>query len=129
MRSLRREPALLLALLAVMALVLLFVVYPQLQVVLTPGPGGYVQYLQEGTWVGPLRNSIQLTLLSTTTAVVLGFVYAYAMVYSNMRWKPFFRLVGILPLLSPPSVVPAASTPLLGLRGSTTSGASAQSPN
>ena len=102
MRSLRREPALLLALLAVTALVLLFVVYPQLQVVLTPGPGGYVQYLQDGTWVGPLRNSIQLTLLSTTTAVVLGFIYAYAMVYSNMRWKPFFRLVGILPLLSPP---------------------------
>src|SRR3989440_505099 len=108
MRSLQREPALLLALLAVTALVLLFVVYPQLQVVLTPGPGGYVQYLQEGTWVGPLRNSIQLTLLSTTTAVVLGFVYAYAMVYSNMRWKPFFRLVGILPLLSPPFVVGAA---------------------
>ena len=43
MRSLQREPALLLALLAVTALVLLFVVYPQLQVVLTPGPGGYVR--------------------------------------------------------------------------------------
>src|SRR5213078_860885 len=81
MRSLQREPALLLALLAVTALVLLFVVYPQLQVVLTPGPGGYVQYLQEGTWFGPLRNSIQLTLLSTTTAVVLGFVYAYALLF------------------------------------------------
>jgi len=99
MRSLQREPALLLALLAVAALVLTFIVYPQLQVVLTPGPGGYVQFLQEGTWLTPLRNSIQLTLLSTTTAVLLGFVYAYAMVYSNMRWKPFFRLVGILPLL------------------------------
>ena len=40
MRSLRREPALLLALLAVAALVLAFIVYPQLNVVLTPGPGG-----------------------------------------------------------------------------------------
>ena len=117
MRSLQREPALLLALLAVTALVLLFVVYPQLQVVFTPGPGGYVQFLQEGTWFGPLRNSIQLTLLSTTTAVLLGFVYAYAMVYSNMRWKPFFRLVGILPLLSPPFVVAAAYTLLFGARG------------
>src|SRR2546428_403289 len=98
MRSLRREPALLLALLAVVALVLMFIVYPQLQVVLTPGPGGYVEFLQEGTWLVPLRNSLQLTLLSTTTAVLLGFIYAYAMVYSNMRWKPFFRLIGILPL-------------------------------
>src|SRR5881392_2743455 len=128
MRSLRREPALLLALLAVTALVLLFVVYPQLQVVLTPGPGGYVQYLQDGTWVGPLRNSIQLTLLSTTTAVVLGFIYAYAMVYSDMRWKPFFRLIGILPLLSPPFVVAASYILLFGPRGIITYGVFGQTP-
>src|SRR5437867_6723535 len=128
MRSLQREPALLLALLAVAALVLTFIVYPQLQVVLTPGPGGYVQFLQEGTWLTPLRNSIQLTLLSTTTAVLHGFVYAYAMVYSNMRWKPFFRLVGILPLLSPPFVVAAAYTLLFGARGVMTYGPFGQSP-
>jgi iron(III) transport system permease protein len=129
MRSLRREPALLLALLAVAALVLAFIVYPQLNVVLTPGPGGYVQFLQEGTWLVPLRNSVELTLLSTTTAVLLGFVYAYAMVYSNMRWKPFFRLVGILPLLSPPFVVAAAYTLLFGARGIVSYGVFGQSPN
>src|SRR6059036_2214129 len=128
MRSLRREPALLLALLAVATLVLTFIVYPQLQVVLTPGPGGYVQFLQEGTWLTPLRNSIQLTLLSTTTAVLLGFVYAYAMVYSNMRWKPFFRLIGILPLLSPPFVVAAAYILLFGPRGIVTYGVFGQTP-
>src|SRR5213594_3796537 len=129
MRSLRREPALLLALLAVAALVLLFVVYPQLQVVLTPGPGGYVQFLQEGSWQRPLSNSVQVTLLSTTTAVLLGFIYAYAMVYSNMRWKPFFRLIGILPLLSPPFVVAAAYTLLFGARGVISYGVFGQSPN
>src|SRR2546426_7985422 len=129
MRSLRREPALLLALLAVIALVLMFIVYPQLQVVLTPGPGGYVEFLQEGTWLVPFRNSLQLTLLSTATAVLLGFIYAYAMVYSNMRWKPFFRLIGILPLLSPPFVVAAAYTLLFGARGVITYGVFGQSPN
>src|SRR6059036_1090329 len=129
MRSLQREPALLLALLAVAALALTFIVYPQLQVVLAPGPGGYVQFLQEGTWFIPLRNSVQLTLLSTTTAVLLGFVYAYAMVYSNMRWKPFFRLIGILPLLSPPFVVAAAYTLLFGARGVISYGVFGQSPN
>lgn len=129
MRSLRREPALLLALLAVTGLVLTFIVYPQLQVIVTPGPGGYVQFFEEGTWVIPLRNSVQLTALSTTTAVLLGFVYAYAMVYSNMRWKPFFRLIGILPLLSPPFVVAAAYTLLFGARGVITYGVFGQSPN
>ena len=44
------------------------------------------------------QNSLTVMLLSTTTAVLLGFVYAYAMVYSRMRWKPFFRLIALLPL-------------------------------
>ena len=128
MRSLRREPVLLLALLAVVALVLTFIVYPQVQVVIAPGPSGYVDFLQGGTWIGPLRNSVEVTLLSTTTAVLLGFVYAYAMVYSHMPWKPFFRVIGILPLLSPPFVVAASYLLLFGTRGIVTYGVFGQSP-
>jgi iron(III) transport system permease protein len=128
-RSLRREPMLLLALLAVAALVLAFIVYPQVQVVLTPGSTGYADFLTGGTWVRPLQNSILITALSTTTAVTLGFVYAYAMVYSDMPWKPFFRLVGILPLLSPPFVVAAAYILLFGPRGIVTYHVFGQSPN
>jgi len=128
MRSLRREPALLLALLAVIALVLAFIVYPQVQVVVAPGPGGYVSFLEGGTWTGPLVHSLEVMALSTTTAVLLGFVYAYAMVYSEMRWKPFFRLIGILPLLSPPFVVAAAYVLLFGPRGIITYGVFGQTP-
>ena len=128
MRSLRREPAVLLALVGVVALVLAFIVYPQVQVVIAPGAGGYTEFLEGGTWLRPLRNSLQLTALSTTTAVLLGFVYAYAMVYSKMRWKPFFRLVGILPLLSPPFVVAAAYILLFGPRGIITYGVFGQTP-
>jgi iron(III) transport system permease protein len=61
-------------------------------------------------------------VLSTTSAVILGFVFAYAMVYTPMPWKPFFRLVGILPLLSPPFVVAAAYVILFGPRGLITYG-------
>src|SRR5881409_3413459 len=129
MSSLRREPALLLALLGVIVLVLAFIVYPQVQVVVAPGPGGYVSFLEGGTWTGPLVHSLEVMALSTTTAVLLGFVYAYAMVYSEMRWKPFFRLIGILPLLSPPFVVAAAYTLLFGARGVISYGVFGQSPN
>ena len=61
-------------------------------------------------------------VLSTTTAVLLGFVYAYAMVYSRMPWKPFFRLIAILPMLSPPFVVAASYILLFGPRGLITYG-------
>ena len=72
MRSLRREPVLLLALLAAIALVLAFIVDPQIQVVLVPGADGYVSFLQGGTWTLPLTNSIKITLLSTTGRSLLA---------------------------------------------------------
>ena len=81
------------------------------------GVQGYIDFLAGQTWIKPLLNSVQITLLSTSTAVLLGFIYAYAMVYSHMPWKPFFRLVGILPLLSPPFVVAASYILLFGPRG------------
>ena len=121
MRSVRREPGLLLALLAVIALVAVFIVYPQIRVVLTPGTG-YVDFVTGGSWVRATLNSLQVMALSTTTAVILGFVFAYAMVYTPMPWKPFFRLIGILPLLSPPFVVAAAYVILFGPRGLITYG-------
>ena len=116
MRSLQREPGVLLALLAVIALVAVFIVYPQLRVIATPG-GGYVDFITGGTWVRSTWQSIQVMLLSTTTAVLLGFVFAYGMIYTNMPWKRFFRVIGILPLLSPPFVVAAAYVILFGPRG------------
>jgi iron(III) transport system permease protein len=127
--SLRREPSLLFALLAVTGLVLAFIVYPQLRVISEPGGSGYIDFFAGQTWVRPLQNSLTVTALSTTTAVLLGFIYAYAMVYTDMRGKPFFRLVGILPLLSPPFVVAAAYILLFGPRGIITYNIFGQSPN
>ena len=121
MRSLQREPGLLLALLAVVLLVAIFIVYPQLRVIATPG-SGYVAFLTGGTWQRALLNSLEVVALSTTSAGSLGFIVAYAMVYTDMPWKPFFRMVGILPLLSPPFVVAAAYVILFGPRGVITYG-------
>ncbi len=108
---------------------LAFIVWPQVQVVLAPGSAGYVEFFRQQLWIRPLVGSLQVTALSTTTAVLLGFVYAYAMVYSDMPLKPFFRLIGILPLLSPPFVVAAAFILLFGPRGVISYGVFHFSPN
>lgn len=128
MRSISREPALVLVLAILIGLMLMFIIYPQVQVVIVPGLKGYFDFLAGETWIKPTINSIQVMLLSTVTAVTLGFVYAYSMVYSNMPWKPFFRLMGILPLLSPPFVVAASYILLFGPRGVITYGVFGQSP-
>ena len=130
MKTLVREPALGLTLLVLTGLMALFIVFPQVHVVLVPGLEGYQAFFREGpNWVRATQNSLLVMLLSTTTAVTLGFVYAYAIVYSRMPWKPFFRLIAILPMLSPPFVVAASYILLFGPRGLITYGVFGQSPN
>lgn len=128
MRKISHEPSVVIVIVILVTLMVMFIVYPQVQVVLVPGLGGYIDFLTGSTWIKPLFNSIQITLASTTTAVTLGFIYAYSMVYSDMPWKSFFRMVGILPLLSPPFVVAAAYILLFGPRGVITYGVFGQSP-
>src|SRR5438093_13397552 len=100
MRSLQREPGLLLALLAVILLVTVFILYPQMRVILTPGTG-YVDFFTGGSWVRATLNSMQVMALSTTTAVLLVFVFAVELVYTSMRCTSVFLLVIVIPLLSP----------------------------
>src|SRR5258708_39159943 len=107
-----------------------FIVLPQVQVVLVPGLAGSVACFREGpNWLNATRNSVVVMLLGTATSVVLGFLYAYAMVYSRMPWKPFFRLIAVLPMLSPPFVVAASYILLFGPRGLITYKVFGASPN
>ncbi len=130
MKVFLREPPLGVTALVLVALMLVFIVLPQVQVVLVPGLEGYDTFFREGpNWLSATRNSLTVMLLSTTTAVLLGFVYAYAMVYSQMPWKPFFRLIAILPMLSPPFVVAASYILLFGPRGLITYNVFGASPN
>src|ERR687883_866528 len=130
MRVFLREPSLGAVTLGMVGLMGVFIVLPQVVVVLAPGVRGYETFFREGpNWLRATQNSLTVMPLSTTTAVLLGFVYAYAMVYSRMRWKPFFRLIALLPLLSPPFVVAASYILLFGPRGLITYDIFGQSPN
>src|SRR5919198_4694267 len=129
MRVFAREPALGLTALLLVGLLAAFVVYPMAQVVVVPGLEGYRAFFTEGpNWLRATPNAIWVTIRGTLPAVLLGFVYAYAMVYSRMWWKPFFRLIAILPMLSPPFVVSFSYILLFGPRGLVTYGVFGQSP-
>lgn len=130
MRVFTREPALGLTALVLVGLMIAFIIIPQVQVVIAPGLKGYEAFFREGpNWIRATQNSLWVMLYSTTTAVILGFVYAYAMVYSRMPWKRFFRLIAILPMLSPPFVVAASYILLFGPRGLITFYVFGKSPN
>src|SRR5919199_5952621 len=130
MRVFVREPSLGAVTLGMVGLMAVFIVLPQVQVVLAPGVKGYETFFREGpNWLLATRNSLTVMLLSTTTAVLLGFAYAFGMTRATMPWKPFFRLIAVLPMLSPPFVVAASYILLFGPRGIVSYGLFGQSPN
>src|ERR687885_67619 len=130
MRVFVREPSLGAVTLGMVGLMGVFIVLPQVLVVLAPGLNGYQTFFREGpNWLRATQNSLTVMLLSTTTAVLLGFVYAFGMTRAEMRWKPFFRLIAVLPMLSPPFVVAASYVLLFGPRGLVTYGLLGASPN
>src|SRR3954471_3489817 len=130
MKIFAREPGLGVLALLIVAAMAAFIVIPMARVVMAPGLAGYQAFFAACPhWPRATQNSIVVMLLSTTTAVLLGFAYAYAMVYSRMPWKPYFRVIAILPMLSPPFVVAAAYILLFGPRGLITYGLLGISPN
>lgn len=116
-RNLFREP-LATAAVALLALVLVAAVgFPVYRVIAEPGLGDFTRIFDEPGWQRALRHSLTMAVLSTATATVLGFAYAWAMIYARPPGRGFFHGIALLPLLSPPFVV-AASYPLLfGRRG------------
>ena len=130
MRTFAREPALGLTTLVLVGLMAMFIVFPMVQVALVPGGEKYAEFFGENgpNWIKVTQNSLWVTVRGTATAVLLGFAFAYAMVYSRMPWKPFFRLIAILPMLSPPFVVSFSYIMLFGPRGLISYGLFGQSP-
>ncbi|SVB82712.1 uncharacterized protein METZ01_LOCUS235566, partial [marine metagenome] len=65
------------------------------------GLKNYYLYLQEPALFQSLFNSLFIAISSTLIVVVLAFLFAYAITRTCMPFKFFFRLVALIPLLSP----------------------------
>ena len=94
-----------------------FVVWPVFKVFVYPTIEDYITILSRARSIRAIKNSLFIAVLSTITATVIGFVYAYTLEYSDIPGKRVFRFIPILPLLSPPFVVALAWILLFGRRG------------
>lgn len=98
-------------------ILVLFVILPVLKVFVYPSLEDYSTILSRARSIRAIKNSLFITMMSTLTATIFGFVYAYTLEYSDIPWKRTFRFIPILPLLSPPFVVALAWILLFGRRG------------
>src|SRR5919201_6758195 len=126
-RLARVDPVLGVTAAAVLALLLVFVVWPVVRVLAmsVTGPLGLQQYAAFfSSWrlSRILVNSLTVSALSTVLTVVAALVLAYAVTRTTVPGKRFVSLMSLLPLISPPFLVSLAFILLFGRNGALTHG-------
>ena len=65
------------------------------------GLANYREYFDTPALFLSIQNSFTVAGISTAIVIVLAFVYAYALNRTCMRFKGFFKVIAMVPLLSP----------------------------
>lgn len=101
----------------VVALLGLFILLPVARVLAQPGWVEWLHLLTNPRFLRLAGNTLAIAALSTASAVTLGFLFAYATSRPDVPLRRLFKLVAILPLVSPPFVSGLAFILLFGRRG------------
>lgn len=117
MRLFRRDLGVALTLTAVVVLLGVFVLYPLVMAAAAPRAEEWWRAVTTPRWRVTMLNTLQMAVLSTVSSVVVGFLYAYAVVRARVPWARFFTLIPLLSLITPPFVSGLAFILLFGRRG------------
>ena len=125
-----REPAMIALALFVIAILIIFILYPLFSIMQTSFRSSdgvwslqsYVDTLQNRNFGKAFSNTMRLGLTTGFFSTLVGFFYAYTLECVKSPLKPFLRLVEILPLITPPFVLSFSAIMLLGKRGLITFG-------
>lgn len=117
LRRLANEPFWFGVLLLVVGFFALFILYPTAKMVGAPSLSDWQRFFRSARFIRAFKNTILSSVYATVTATILGFVFAYAMNYTDIPGKKFFRNIVLLPLMSPPAVTGLAFLLLFGRRG------------
>lgn len=112
-----RDPGVVAAFAAGTGVLLLFVLYPTLRVLTYPSLRDYLEVPQSVRWVQAARNSLLMAVLSTTTATLVGFAFAFATTRPDIPGRRVFQAVALLPLFAPPFMVAFSYILLFGRQG------------
>lgn len=70
------------------------------------GLANYLEYFETPAMFRVAANSLMVATITACLVVSLAFLYAYALTRTRIPFKPFFRLVALVPILAP-SLLPA----------------------
>lgn len=116
-KNLTKEPSLLITILITFAWFGLFIIYPFAKITLLPEKSHWVSAFTDKRLLEAFWHTILSSTLSTATATILGFIYAYTLNYTRVPGKKFMRIVALLPTMAPSVVTGLAFIMLFGRRG------------
>ena len=103
--------------LAVILLLTACVVFPLACVLLTPRLKDFDSVLSSSVWRGAMLNTLLECVSSTTLSVLVGYIFAYAVVKADIPLKKLFGFIPILHLMTPPFVGGLSFILLFGRQG------------
>lgn len=93
------------------------IIFPLICSLCTPKLDQVIQVLESSVWKQTVWNTLCETLCSTSAAVLIGFIYAYAVVKGDIPFARFFSLIPFIHLVTPPFVGGLSFILLLGRQG------------
>lgn len=128
-RRLIAEPPLLITVVAVFVLLGLFVIFPIFKVVdvsLTQPDGSwglatFIEVFSSWYMRAAFTNTLMVATIVAVLATAVGFLFAYTVTRTDVRFKGLINTIAILPVISPPFVWSVAIIMLFGNNGLVTS--------
>ena len=119
-----RDPVLLVSVIVVTIIVVMFIVIPLFTILResiaekgTFSISAYKEIFTSKYSLFVIKNTIKLGLTVATIGTAVAFLFAYATTYLKIPTKGFFRILSILPMISPPFVISLAAILLFGRSG------------
>ena len=120
-----REPLLVVLVAFVIILLAVFILFPLFSILKASVVGSngkitlaaYKYCLTNSKFLKVFWNTIRLGLLTAFFSTVVGFMFAYTISCVKSPFKPLFKIIEVLPLVTPPFVLSFSAIQLLGKRG------------
>jgi iron(III) transport system permease protein len=117
MGKILKEPLLLVTWLLVLLALGVFVLYPMVSVFTYPSITDFLSIPKNPRYVRAIYNTFLMVLLSTSSAVTVGFLFAYTFARADVPLKRVFRIISLLPLFSPPFMIAFSYILMFGRNG------------
>jgi iron(III) transport system permease protein len=122
--GLKKDPVFIVITTIMIVLLLLFVVYPVFSVLVKsfrfkdePSLVSYASFFKYSYYYRSMLNTLMLGVITTSIIVIISFALSYTVSKTELPFRGFFKIIAILPLISPPFIFSLALIIIAGRRG------------